>query len=126
MERAELRTKAVALIGAIWTTVDHESWAKQRMEIWRIYQENIEASASTTPDLGRFVNSLCSAMMATPANGSDSAEIVVECVAADWAPQMLALLREEPATVVAMLRVRQQERRDARDGNDNKAIPEAC
>lgn len=118
MDRSELRTRAVALIGAIWTTVDHDAWVKQRMEIWRIFQENIETAAMTTPDLGRFVNSLCSTMQSTPANAAGSANVVDECVSSEWAPQLLELLREEPATIVAMLRVRQQDRKEAREAQE--------
>jgi len=129
MERTDLRAKAVNLIGAIWSTVDHESWAKQRLEIWRIFQENIEASASTTPDLARFINSLSSAMRSTPASREASAVAIAECVAAEWAGRLLDLMRDESATVVAMLRVRQQEAKEAREVYESRVNSdrvEAC
>lgn len=112
MERNELRRIAVEVTGAIWSTIDHESWSRQRLEIWRIFQENVEAAARTTPDLGRFVNSLSSTMRASPGSIEGPAQAIARAVIDETAPAVLRLIREEPATVVALLRVRQQEKRE--------------
>ena len=99
-------------MGIIWRGIPADYKSRYRMSIWQQFEDNIR-SAAYTSNLGKFLNSLCLKLGADVGrNSEDRARADAILQKAD-ARAMLKLLREETTLLVLMVRIANQERREA-------------
>lgn len=109
---SELHDEAAGLLWIIWRGIPADYKSRYRRSIWQQFEDNIR-SAAYTNNLGKFVNSLClklSSQLGRNAEDRDRAEVVLR---SGQDRELLKLMREETTLLVLMVRIRQQEVREA-------------
>jgi hypothetical protein len=115
--------QAAELLEIIWRGVSADYKSRYRRSIWQQFEDNIR-SAAYTSNLGKFLDSLCLKFSADIGrNGEDRARAEAILQEAD-ARAMLKLLREETTLLVLMVRVANQERREAWEAEYPELIEE--
>lgn len=105
-----MEEKAADLLEIIWKGISSEYKSRYRQTIWRQFEDTVRASAYTN-NLGKFINSLCLKMDAQIQNKDTSKAEEILNSGNDKA--LLKLYRDETTLIVLMVRVRNQERREA-------------
>jgi hypothetical protein len=82
------------------------------MSIWRQFEDAVR-SAAYTSSLGKFVNSLCLRFQASLGRNAEDREAAQMILNNGQDKTLLKLMREETTLLVLMVRVRNQERREA-------------
>ena len=124
--------QAAELLEIIWRGIPADYKSRYRRSIWQQFEDNIR-SAAYTSNLGKFVNLLCSKLSAQIGRNSEDRTRADELLQKADARTMLKLLREETTLLVLMVRVANQERREAwerehpelmeeEEGNDEDAL----
>ena len=109
-----LHKKAADLLEIIWRGIPRDYKSRYRMNIWQQFEDQIR-SAAYTSNLGKFINSLCSKMNASIGRNADERKRFNEILRQIQDTKLLLkLMREETALLVLMVRIRQQEKREAR------------
>lgn len=100
---------ALTLLTPLWRGLSAEYKAKYARNIWQQFEDNIRAAAYTSR-LSRFYNSICSRLeiSLTAADLPD----VLAGITHDDERRLLRQLREETATVVLMVRLENEARKD--------------
>lgn len=106
------RTMIATLLSLIWRGVPSDYKSKYRMTIWSQFEAEIK-SAAYTSNLGKFINSLCGHLGATP--GTTDAERalageLIETLSHDER-SALKLLREQTTYLALVVRIDNQNRR---------------
>lgn len=105
-----MQEKAADLLEIIWKGIGREYKSRYRQTIWRQFEDTVRASAHTN-NLGKFINSLCLKLDAQiQARDTACAE---EILNSNNDKALLKLYRDETTLIVLMVRVRNQERREA-------------
>lgn len=113
----ELQETGADLLEILWRGIGSEYKSRYRMTIWEQFENTVRAS-SYTNNLGKFVNSAC-LKLSSQIQAKDTA----------WAEEilnggndkaLLRLFRDETTLLVLMVRVRNQERREAYEKLNNE------
>jgi hypothetical protein len=107
-----LHQMAANLLWIVWRGIGGGYKSRYRQTIWEQFENTVRASAYTN-NLGKFINSLCSKLdvqLGSKADEAKEAEIILNS-GNDKA--LLKLFRDETTLIVLMVRVRNQERREA-------------
>lgn len=108
---------AADLLEIIWQGIGSEYKSRYRRTIWQQFEDTMRASAYTN-NLGRFVNSACLKLgVVIQSKHTTRAE---EILNSGNDKKLLKLFREETTLIVLMVRVRNQERRDTYEEEQNK------
>lgn len=105
---------AADLLDAIWrgTAADYKS--KYRRNIWEQLENNARSAATSTNDLGKFVNSLCLKMNgAMLGKTNEERQKAIEILNGHRDSALLKLMREQTMLIVLMVRQRNDQRREA-------------
>lgn len=108
---AELHDKVAELLLIIWRGVPLD-YKRKYMNIWEQFENNIRSAAHTS-NLGKFVNSLCLKMNVNMGKNKDERARAEQLLNELGSRETLKLLREETTTLVLMVRVTVQEKREA-------------
>lgn len=101
---------AADLLEIVWQGIGSEYKSRYRRTIWEQFENTVRAAAYTN-NLGKFVNSACLKLSAViPAKMTARAE---EILNSGNDKSLLELFRDETTLIVLMVRVRNQERREA-------------
>jgi len=100
---------AASLLTPIWRGIPADYKAKYARNIWQQFEDNIR-SAAYTSSLSRFVNSICSRLQVKIAAGD--VEMVNAALASGRDRELLRLMRDEATTVVLMVRLENDKRRE--------------
>lgn len=104
--------QAAELLGIIWRGIPTDYKSRYRMSIWQQFEDNIR-SAAYTSNLGKFLSSLCLKLNANIGRNGDDRVRADAILQEAGAKATLKLLREETTLLVLMVRVANQERREA-------------
>lgn len=104
--------QAAGLLEIVWRGIPPDYKSRYRRNIWQQFEDNIR-SAAYTSNLGKFLNSLCLKLSANVGRNSDDRVQADAILQEADAKAMLKLLREETTLLVLMVRVANQERREA-------------
>ena len=122
--------QAAELLEIIWRGIPADYKSRYRRNIWQQFEDNIR-SAAYTSNLGKFLTSFCLKLCADIGRNSDDRIRADAILQEADAKDMLRLLREETTLLVLMVRVANQERREAweaehpeltREGEDEDAL----
>ena len=105
--------QAANLLGIIWKGIPADYKSRYRRSIWQQFEDNIRSAACSTSRMGEFISKLCFKFSASIGRNDEDrmiAKIILQETDA-WA--LLKLLREETTLLVLMVRVANQERREA-------------
>lgn len=106
----QLKEMAADMLSIIWRGIGSEYKSRYRMTVWEQFENTVRAS-SYTNNLGKFANSACLKLSAAiQAKDTVRAEEILNS-GSDKA--LLRLFRDETTLIVLMVRVRNQERREA-------------
>lgn len=108
----DIKAAAVDLLTGIWRMIPAEYKSRYRMSIWQQFEDRVR-SAAYTNSLGKFVNSLCSSLQAAPGANAEERVKLEAILNSGHDRELLKLLREQTTLIVLMVRVANQERRDA-------------
>lgn len=101
--------QALKLLIPLWRNLDAAYKQKYARNIWEQFQNQIR-SAAYTATLSKFVNSLCSKLQIHV--DVKSAPDVVAVIACGEDRRILKQLREESSTLVLMVRLENEKRKD--------------
>lgn len=101
--------QALRLLIPLWRNLDAAYKQKYARNIWEQYQNQIR-SAAYTATLSKFVNSLCSKLQIHV--DVKSAPDVVAVIGGGEDRRILKQLREESSTLVLMVRLENEKRKD--------------
>jgi len=117
-ELSELHQRATALLDVIWRGIPTNYKSRYRRNIWQQFEDNVR-SAAYTSNLGKFINSLCLSL-AVEFRNSDDIETANDALREGDDRTMLKLMREETTLLVLMVRLRNQERREQWEAEQEK------
>ena len=98
-----------SLLTPIWRGVPADYKRKYAMKIWQQFEDNIR-SAAYTSSLSKFINTICSRLQVKIA--ADDVEAVEAVVSSGRDRELLRALRDEATTLVLMVRIENDKRRD--------------
>lgn len=112
---------ALGLIRLAHRNMDWDTWGgARRVRYWDALEETVRASTYRGRTLGAWWEALCRAMgCGTPGNAAQRAELAELLAVADQRATLKAL-RTRAGVLVLMLRVEQDERRQAREMADSE------
>ena len=107
----EIQERAAKLLLLIWrgTPLDLK---RRYMNVWEQFENQVRSAAYTT-SLPKFLNSLCSKLAADIGKNADDRAEAERILSAGNDRAMLKAMREETTYLVLMVRVWQQELREA-------------
>lgn len=114
-----MEEKATDLLEIIWRGIGREYKSRYRQTIWQQFENTVRASAYTN-NLGKFVNSLCLKLDAQIQSKDTSKAEEILNSGSDRA--LLKLYRDETTLLVLMVRVRNQERREAWEAKQEEEL----
>ena len=117
----EEHQRAVDLLMAIWRGIPADYKSRYRMTIWRQFEDQVR-SAAYTSNLGKFVSSLCSKLGATVGRNEEGRRQAFSVLETAEAGPLLKLMREETTLLVLMVRVANQDRRDAYEAEHEQSL----
>lgn len=103
---------AAMLLKLIWRGIPSDYKSRYRMTIWEQYENEIRAAAYTS-NLAKFVNSICLRLRADIGRTSEERATAEAILRSGNDRAMLKLLREETTLLVLMVRIENDEKRDA-------------
>ena len=107
---------ADSLLWPLWLSIDKEFKSKYKKEIWQHF-ENAIKSATFSRDLKLFLSKFTS-KIPSELNKQNS-ELILSVINKNEDEQVLQWLREETVYLVMLVRVKNQERKDEYNENDN-------
>lgn len=108
----KLKEQATDLLWTIWRGTPAEYKRRYRRNIWQQFEDRVR-SAAYTSNLGKFANLLCLNLGATLGKAQidrDTAEAVLN---SGNDRELLKLLRDETALIVLMVRLRNDQAKEA-------------
>lgn len=108
----ELHQTAADLLWIVWRGIGSAYKSRYRQTIWEQFENTVRAAAYTN-NLGRFINSLCSKLDAQIGQNADERELAEKILNSGNDKSLLKLFRDETTLIVLMVRVRNQEKREA-------------
>jgi hypothetical protein len=112
MEYQEIRNQAARLLTAIWRGIPADYKSRYRMTIWTQFENQVR-SAAYTNNLAKFINQLCLKLSANCGITPEERAEVENISNSGKDREILKLLRDETVLIVLMVRVDNQERREA-------------
>jgi hypothetical protein len=104
--------QATELLEIIWLGIPSDYKSRYRRSIWQQFEDNIR-SAAYTSNLGKFISSLCQKLNANIGRNSEERARADAILQEGNTRAILKLLREETTLLVLIVRVANQERREA-------------
>ena len=101
--------RGASFLTPIWRGVPADYKLKCARTLWQQFEENIRGAAYTS-SLSKFVNTICSRLQVRIA--ADDVEVVERVVSSGYDRELLRLLRDEATTLVLMVRIENDKRRD--------------
>lgn len=98
------------LLWPLWRSIDDEYKSKYKKEIWQQF-ENVVKSSTFTRDLKTFLSKFTS-KIPSELNKQNS-ELIMIVIKSNEDEQVLQWLREETTYMVMLIRIKNQERKDA-------------
>jgi hypothetical protein len=114
----ELKQMAMELLWIAWRGIGSAYKSRYRQTIWEQFENQVRASAYTN-NLGKFINSLCS-KLDSQIQGQQEIIIAEQILNSGNDKTLLRLFRDETTLIVLMVRVRNQERREAWEARQEK------
>jgi hypothetical protein len=103
---------AMELLWIVWRGIGSAYKSRYRQTIWEQFENTVRAAAYTN-NLGKFINSLCSKLDAQIGQTADERELAKRILNSGNDKSLLKLFRDETTLIVLMVRVRNQEKREA-------------
>lgn len=105
---------AANLLLIVWESIPTAHKSQYRREIWSQFQSNVTAVAQRVTTISRFISQLCSTFPNTVLSEENS-RMLMPYLALNIAEQerLLDLIRTDTASVIAVLRAQNAERRAA-------------
>jgi len=100
------------MLDIVWQGIPNSYKSTYRQTIWQQFEDNIRDAAGTNNNLGRFINSLCLGLNATPGKNADDRKALLEILNDGNDKAIMKLMRNETLRLVLMVRVRNQERQE--------------
>lgn len=107
----EPQQMAMELLWIVWRGIGSTYKSRYRQTIWEQFENTVRAAAYTN-NLGKFINSLCS-KLDVQIRGTQEIAIAEQILNSGNDKALLKLFRDETTLIVLMVRVRNQERREA-------------
>ena len=108
----EIHEQVATMLDIVWQGIPNSYKSKYRQTIWQQFEDNIRDAAGTNNNLGRFINSLCLGLNATPGKNADDRKALLEILNDGNDKAIMKLMRNETLRLVLMVRVRNQERQE--------------
>lgn len=105
--------QAAELLEIIWRGIPADYKSRYRRSIWQQFEDNIRSVACSTSQMGEFISKLCFKLSASIGRNSKDRTVANAVLQKADAGAMLKLLREETTFLVLIVRVANQERREA-------------
>ena len=113
---SKAQCNAAALLGCVWRATDPKNYRVKPYEIWSYFENNARSAAMSSATLSAFYEKL-RARMGSEVPGGELAEALAALLALNEseARDVLRVLRKETSVAILLLRLGQEERKEARD-----------
>lgn len=96
---------AVALLYAIWHSIDNDFKSAYKMSIWQIFEDRVRVAAGQNGTLVKFASQLARTVNAPIGRNADDRSNAQGVIESGQDRELLRLYREETPYIVMLLRV---------------------